>query len=157
MNWVGCPLFQWRKGWQKRQRGIGASMEIDMTDWRYALPLIAGMVTFALLRWMLNGRNAQWALDHPNHRSLHQAPVPRTGGIGVMAGVMLAWTVLGIPVLLGGAMLLAMLSLIDDVRGLSVRWRFLGHFCVASIMVWWLPLAVPVFVAVLLVILSASG
>jgi len=123
-----------------------------MTEWRYALPLIAGLVTFVLLRWMLSGRNAQWALDHPNHRSLHQAPVPRTGGIGVMAGVMVAWIALGIPVLLGGAMLLAMMSLADDIRGLSVRWRFLGHFCVASIMVWWIPLAVPVFVAVLLVI-----
>jgi hypothetical protein len=35
---------------------------------------------------LLLSRFAQFALDEPNARSLHEKPVPRTGGIAVLAG-----------------------------------------------------------------------
>ena len=96
-------------------------------------PLAAILVSaaaVALLQGVLRG----FALDHPNERSLHAAPVPRTGGLGILAGVtagslvggLLAWP------LLAGALTLAAISLVDDIRGLPVLVRFAGHLTVAT-------------------------
>jgi len=74
-------------------------------------------------------------MDHPNERSLHDTPTPRIGGLGIMAGVAVAslWLVDAalLPVILG-AFALAGVSLLDDVRGLPVRVRFLAHFVAAA-------------------------
>ena len=49
------------------------------------LALAAFAVTYALLRVLL-AQFARVALDQPNERSLHERPVPRTGGIAVLVG-----------------------------------------------------------------------
>jgi UDP-N-acetylmuramyl pentapeptide phosphotransferase/UDP-N-acetylglucosamine-1-phosphate transferase len=75
--------------------------------------------------------------DVPNERSLHSEPIPRIGGIAIIAGILSGWTLLFqfwawwivLPVF--G---LFALSLVDDVRNLSARSRLLGHFA-AAIMV----------------------
>lgn len=92
----------------------------------------------ALTVWLLSrGRAARIALDHPNQRSLHATPIPRTGGLGVVAGVATGWAILG---MLGGilpiaawasAALLAGLSFADDRYGLPTGMRFLFHIAAA--------------------------
>lgn len=80
-------------------------------------------------------------LDMPNERSLHATPTPRTGGVGVMVGVLAAgaWlAVLGSPgrpegLALLGAGLLAGLGLVDDRRSLSARFRLLAQVAVAGL------------------------
>ena len=74
-------------------------------------------------------------MDHPNARSLHAAPTPRVGGLGIMAGVGVAslWGGDGALLPIGlGAFALAAVSLLDDMRGLPVRVRFLAHFVAAA-------------------------
>ncbi|HKS88336.1 MAG TPA: glycosyltransferase family 4 protein [Stellaceae bacterium] len=75
-------------------------------------------------------------LDRPNERSSHYAPTPRGGGIAVVAAVVLAWlalaaqgltTALPWPVLAGGV-LLALVSWIDDRRGLAPLPRLVAQF-----------------------------
>ena len=77
-------------------------------------------------------------MDLPNQRSLHEMPVPRTGGAGIMAGVAfgwaIAWTAPLLP-LLGLALLLSALSLLDDFRGLSASLRFCIHILTAALSV----------------------
>lgn len=100
----------------------------------YLPPLAAFLTAYAVLRWLLHGL-AWFALDHPNERSLHSAPVPRTGGLGIMAGVAAGWATAG-----GGPMwpvwasagLLLLLSLLDDVRSLPISARLLAHVAVAA-------------------------
>src|SRR5271166_4845095 len=66
-------------------------------------------------------------LDYPNERSSHFAPTPRGGGIAVTGSVLLAWISLryaglvapGVMGIALGAGLLAVVSWIDDLRGLS--------------------------------------
>lgn len=74
-------------------------------------------------------------MDHPNERSLHVAPKPRIGGVGILAGVAVAAAILAdgalAPVLLA-ALALAALSLLDDVRGLPVGLRMAVHAAVAT-------------------------
>ncbi|WP_018076482.1 MraY family glycosyltransferase [Thiobacillus denitrificans] len=85
------------------------------------------------LSWLL--RRNRLPMDHPNERSLHATPTPRVGGLGIMAGVLAAALWLGdtalLPVTLG-AFALAAVSVLDDVRGLPVRVRFLAHFVAAG-------------------------
>ena len=49
-----------------------------------ALAFAIALVTLLVL---LSPRVRGIALDRPNERSLHAAPVPRTGGLAIMAGI----------------------------------------------------------------------
>ncbi|WP_299592161.1 glycosyltransferase family 4 protein [uncultured Microbulbifer sp.] len=91
------------------------------------IPLItASAVTVAVL-WLLLSRLGQLALDTPNHRSLHEVPVPRTGGWAVIAGMAVGLIVSGLslslPMVVAFLALFAV-SLIDDLRPLRARTRF---------------------------------
>jgi len=99
-------------------------------------PLIAFAATFVSAWWLSRSSVARVALDHPNPRSLHQSPVPRTGGIGVHLGIVLAWGIVGpsLPLEVGCAfVLLLLISFIDDVRGLPATWRLATHLLAAGI------------------------
>ncbi|HEX9179996.1 MAG TPA: glycosyltransferase family 4 protein [Burkholderiales bacterium] len=84
--------------------------------------------------WLLRGRMRGLAMDRPNERSLHERPVPRTGGLAIMAGVV-AGCVL-VPKLPWVALLLALalglLSFADDLRSLPVSVRFAAQLAAAG-------------------------
>ncbi len=93
-------------------------------------PLIAFAVTLTVVGWLAHSRHARIALDRPNERSLHVKPVPRTGGLGLHAGVLLAASMsgAGLSVVIWVSMLaLLAVSLIDDIRGLPIFVRLLVH------------------------------
>lgn len=99
--------------------------------------LLAFGVCYLLLVWLLR-RVDRLPLDHPNERSLHDQPLPRVGGLGLVAGVCvaLAWSQpVGLDWLLAMAMFLAVVSWLDDVRGLSVLMRLPAHFLAAGIFI----------------------
>ena len=50
-------------------------------------PLIAALVTFFLTRLLISSKAANKVQDMPNERSLHSTPVPRIGGVGLMANI----------------------------------------------------------------------
>jgi UDP-N-acetylmuramyl pentapeptide phosphotransferase/UDP-N-acetylglucosamine-1-phosphate transferase len=91
---------------------------------------------------------------------LHDAPVPRTGGIAVAAGVAaacaLAWP--GLPVILAAAAALAAVSFIDDVKGLSTIARLALHLGAAAAVLWLdLEVDAPLAFAVLALALAWSA
>ncbi|CAG0963321.1 Fuc2NAc and GlcNAc transferase [Methylophilaceae bacterium] len=89
--------------------------------------------TAILLLYLINGRLAHLALDKPNERSLHTTLTPRTGGLALMAGVLAGWAYLGVQAYwLALPLLLIFVSLIDDIRGLPARWRFLAQAVVCT-------------------------
>lgn len=110
---------------------------ISTTLSHYYLPFISAFVTLALtLILILNkGDTIQ---DIPNERSLHTKPIPRTGGLALMAGILSGWMLpiqfwawwIILPVL--G---LFVLSLLDDVHNLSPQTRLIGHLIAALIAV----------------------
>ena len=107
------------------------------------LAAVSAFLIVALVTWYLMGPRA-WlnVLDHPNERSLHDTPVPRTGGIAIVLAVAL--------VLAGGylsgrissrigwlavaALLVVAVSLIDDRRGLALRYRLIVHLVAATLL-----------------------
>ena len=76
------------------------------------------------------------ALDLPNNRSLHQKITPRTGGLGLMLGVIVAWLLLPVNFrVIGLCLLMCVVSLLDDIRGLPIYIRFSAHFLAAILFV----------------------
>jgi UDP-N-acetylmuramyl pentapeptide phosphotransferase/UDP-N-acetylglucosamine-1-phosphate transferase len=98
----------------------------------YLVPLAAAAVTYAALAWMTGPHAPRLPLDTPNVRSLHATPVPRSGGIAIMAGGFAAGLALGASwPLLGGLLALALLSYVDDHRPLPAKLRLSAHALVA--------------------------
>ena len=88
--------------------------------------LIAFFVSLFALVLILKTRIANVALDTPNQRSLHTKLTPRTGGLAIMAGVLISW--LSMPInfyWLLFPLSLMLISLMDDIVHLSVKWRLL--------------------------------
>jgi len=97
------------------------------------LALAVAVVTIGIL---LRSRAAALVLDLPNHRSLHQAPTPRIGGLGILAGVAVACLFAGPGInlrLLIAITLLIVISVVDDMRSLGVIWRMLTHLASAAL------------------------
>ena len=99
------------------------------------VPLTAFAATLVTVWWLVRSRLSTLALDHPNQRSLHQTPVPRTGGLGIHAGIFLAWAVAGFNLSLSLWLALAVLlavSFYDDLRGVPAIARLAAHLFVAG-------------------------
>ena len=96
----------------------------------YYAPLAAFAVTLATLILLTRSRLARIAIDRPNERSLHDEPVPRTGGLGIHVGILLVCAEIstGIPAILWFCFAaLLIVSLVDDIRGIPVLARLSAH------------------------------
>ncbi|MGH6984159.1 MAG: MraY family glycosyltransferase [Stellaceae bacterium] len=92
-------------------------------------------------------------LDRPGARSSHASPVPRGAGLAVIAALVIAWLALAargamppdtvVVVLVTAA--LALLSFVDDLRGLPVALRLAAHFAAALIALAFFPRDASVF------------
>jgi UDP-N-acetylmuramyl pentapeptide phosphotransferase/UDP-N-acetylglucosamine-1-phosphate transferase len=108
--------------------------------------MLSGLLAFAVsalvVRLLLTTAVGNLFLDHPNERSLHDRPMPRTGGLGIVAGICVALGLLvpGTATLLLATLGLAAVSLVDDWRSLPAWLRLLAHLIVAAA---FLVLAVP--------------
>jgi UDP-N-acetylmuramyl pentapeptide phosphotransferase/UDP-N-acetylglucosamine-1-phosphate transferase len=95
-----------------------------------------------IVTWSLCKLGSRFGIvDHPNERSLHSHPTPRSGGIGIMIGFLVS--VLGAVALLDdvtdlawvgvAAVLVAATSFADDLAQLPAGVRILVHFVAAGL------------------------
>lgn len=103
-----------------------------MTDLILAPPAMA-FITSALLICVLL-RFPGLLEDRPNERSLHVRPTPRTGGIAIVVGSLGAWTAFEISDygLTLAAAAMAIVSILDDWKGLPPLPRFSAHVLIAA-------------------------
>jgi UDP-N-acetylmuramyl pentapeptide phosphotransferase/UDP-N-acetylglucosamine-1-phosphate transferase len=97
------------------------------------------VVAFVAVRVLLS-RFGRFALDQPNERSLHERPVPRTGGIAVLLGAACAFAFGAGPLWMPAALALglAAVSFADDLHRLPTFARFAVHLGAAMLVVWYL-------------------
>lgn len=100
--------------------------------------IVAFMVALAASRLLLS-RFGRVALDEPNFRSMHERPVPRTGGLAVIAGAAtsLAFGIWELWLPVSVALALAAVSFLDDLRGMPTAVRLLAHASAAGVLVWY--------------------
>ena len=128
--------------------------------WKVPGMMLFGVaVAIGILSWWLTGRLASESspfllLDHPNERSLHQRPTPRTGGVAVMAslfvGAFVCWILAQISsvqeglslliepagwMILAATCVLSVVSLVDDRKGLPVSLRLGIQLVVSAVLV----------------------
>jgi len=110
-----------------------------------ALAGIAFAVSAWLTRRFCDPGSIVYMLDHPNERSLHDRPVPRGGGLAILASVctcgiaavyLLKQPVnLSIGMIAGSSVLVAGVSYIDDRITLPPVIRFIVHLSAAALLV----------------------
>jgi UDP-N-acetylmuramyl pentapeptide phosphotransferase/UDP-N-acetylglucosamine-1-phosphate transferase len=102
------------------------------------LAVLSFVLAFLGVR-MLVSHFGRFALDHPNARSLHKRPVPRTGGIAVLVGgaVSLGFGAaeLWLPMII--TLGLAIISFADDLHELPASVRLTSHVAAAALLVWY--------------------
>jgi UDP-N-acetylmuramyl pentapeptide phosphotransferase/UDP-N-acetylglucosamine-1-phosphate transferase len=100
-----------------------------------AIALTTGLVSYLAIRALIPILQRRRVFAYPNERSLHQVPTPRGGGIAVICPVLLAWALCarwgwvppGVSTVIFGAVLLALVSWIDDLHDLSPLPRLLAQ------------------------------
>lgn len=109
---------------------------------------ISLILSFGLAAWLTrrfcNPGSRFHVLDHPNERSLHLRPVPRSGGLAILAGIVagmsfVAWRFNcedGFYWLSPSIIMVAIVSYIDDHRHVSVIIRLLVQLLAASLVLW---------------------
>jgi UDP-N-acetylmuramyl pentapeptide phosphotransferase/UDP-N-acetylglucosamine-1-phosphate transferase len=114
---------------------------LGMAAW--LAPLLALVIAAGLCRRFLRRESRFHLLDHPNERSLHGSPVPRSGGVAMLAGMLAGWALVLVWVapappwvLLAAGALLALVGFLDDLRDLSPLARLLVHLLAGAAVVW---------------------
>ncbi|BCK88826.1 putative undecaprenyl-phosphate N-acetylglucosaminyl 1-phosphate transferase [Sideroxyarcus emersonii] len=101
-------------------------------------PIVAALVTMLLTTLILISKFGKDIPDIPNERSLHDAPVPRIGGVAIMAGLLAGWALMLTSLkwwivlpMIG----LFIISLLDDMHSLPVKKRLMAQLAAAAILV----------------------
>jgi len=118
----------------------------------YAKTLALPFAVAFILAWILTRSRARaLALDEPNERSLHRHPIPRTGGLAIVAGIVAGWLAPAAnvnPIVLVAVLALSALSFVDDLRSLPVWFRLLAHIGVAAVLVAVLEPGLPLLIVI---------
>lgn len=106
---------------------------------RFLAVLVAGIALTGVALLYLRRR---MILDHPNDRSSHSIPTPRGGGlavtvlcVGIIGGLGLCHGETMLVGLSGGAVILGLISWLDDLRSLSARVRLVAQLIAAGAVV----------------------
>lgn len=97
--------------------------------------IAALIAAFAAALLLLSPAARRYVLDRPNERSLHDKPVPRTGGIAIAAGVAVAYALArpGFAASVFLALALAAISFADDLYEIPVWLRIIAHLAASAV------------------------
>lgn len=104
--------------------------------------VVAMSVTMVLIPPLIRIAGRAHFLDQPNERKVHQAPIPRVGGIAMAVGVLIALAAWGdfdrqLQAYCAGVVILAVFGMWDDRRELSPAMKLLGQaLAVGAAMAW---------------------
>ena len=115
------------------------------------IALISSVILTGLVRRLA-------VIDIPNERSSHSRPTPRGGGISLVVITIIGlicsqmiWRITtwrGLLFYVGAAMLISVVSWLDDLQSLSAKIRFLAHFIAAGLVIsewgYWQELHLPI-------------
>lgn len=108
-----------------------------------ALGLAAFLLSAGINAWLIARPREGLAIDLPGARRMHKAPTPRGGGMGIALAVLLFGLGPFLPVeprplvpIIIGVLTVAVVSWLDDRRGVPAGWRLVAHCLGAALVVW---------------------
>ncbi len=110
---------------------IGDDSPPDVLDALLAFA-VAGLLAWLVVPFTDRLARRVGAIDYPGERSIHELPTPALGGLGILAGVLVAG-VLFLPwepqyrAILAGALVITAVGAIDDVKDLPAGLKLLGQ------------------------------
>ena len=102
--------------------------------------LLSTVITVLLIPILINLANKLGLVDIPNSRKIHCDPIPRIGGIAMAIGAFLP-IVLWAPMnrfvisLLIGSSVLVIFGVVDDMKNIGFKYKFIGQIIAALIVV----------------------
>jgi UDP-N-acetylmuramyl pentapeptide phosphotransferase/UDP-N-acetylglucosamine-1-phosphate transferase len=122
----------------------------------FILMTVAFLTSVTLTYTFCHPQMALYLVDEPNGRSLHNRPIPVSGGLAFLTGLTIAgaithWFYEFVPQLIWigvGGFMIAVISLIDDYHSLAPGYRLIIHFLAAILLLsqgnlWLLELTLP--------------
>lgn len=118
---------------------------------RASIFFLAGVISYLVTGWLATAPTHLRRLDVPNERSSHTHPTPRLGGLGIVAAFVVILPLLGVMLLpaatnwlaatkFGIALLsyvvIAAVGLVDDLRRIGPRAKYLGQLLATLIALW---------------------
>jgi len=144
----GCGPVE-RSSWSNAEKGLQASMRY--LPWYAAgAAIVAAFVTHLLVPVVIRLAVYLRAVDQPGVRKLHESAVPRLGGVAIMGGLGIAagfaalghWTTWAARIssrellaLVAGTLLVFLLGVVDDLRGVGSGAKFLVELAAAALLV----------------------
>ncbi|MDE3048502.1 MAG: glycosyltransferase family 4 protein [Nitrospirota bacterium] len=118
------------------------------------LAATVGSFSWWLTGWLASPGSPIVSLDHPNERSLHRTPTPRTGGVAILGSLYLGMLIFGVLgwtrsspdesmavldstgwCILMVTGVISIVSFMDDRQGLPIAVRFGVHLLAAALLV----------------------
>jgi len=111
---------------------------IKITLLTFLAALISLIITPIVIKY-----TKKWNItDKPNHRKVHTNPIPTLGGLAIFVSFMIGLLILQPEneyhfFIVGGAVVVLMLGMIDDMYDLSAKVKFIVQLAVAGMIVLW--------------------
>ena len=82
------------------------------------------------------------AMDIPDKRKVHKAPIPRLGGLGIYVGFLLGYMIFGeqtptMNAILIGSFILLITGIIDDIKPMKASHKLFGQLLASLIVVFY--------------------
>ena len=97
-------------------------------------------MTFILTLVMRRVARKLKILDHPEERKIHERPIPLLGGLAIYISYIVtvflnfSFSIELKGIILGGTIILS-IGLIDDIKGLSAKWKLMGQLVASSVLI----------------------
>ncbi len=117
----------------------GTWFYLNHVRWLYVL-ILSFLATSILTPAAIYIANKKKIYDYPNDRKIHSKPIPRLGGLAIYLGFLFAILrnlnfsneLKGVVI---GATIIVLIGTLDDVKGISARWKFLGQLLATVIII----------------------
>jgi len=140
------PLTLWGRASSGASGALGLLLSQKPEIPLYLFGLVVAVCSSAALTYVVREFARRAGLVDPcNERKVHVNPVPRIGGVAIVLAVALAMMAImslfgqhvlaengrGLVIVIGGALGVHVVGLIDDVRPMRARWKFLAQIAIA--------------------------
>jgi UDP-GlcNAc:undecaprenyl-phosphate GlcNAc-1-phosphate transferase len=102
--------------------------------------LISTIITIILMPFLIDLARKTNLLDIPNNRKIHCDPVPRIGGLAMALGAfipIIIWVPMSefVKAVLIGSGILVIFGLVDDIREIGFKTKFIGQILAGLIVI----------------------